>query len=121
MGDAEAFTRQAIKEVAGDGFAGGEADGMHQAVQAVPMLGQFGEGAFDLAVFGHVARQHDLAAEFGGELAHAVLEAVAHIGERQFGALLVTGARDAVGDGTVGKHPGDQDALAGEKAHVIVL
>ncbi|KAG1436594.1 hypothetical protein G6F57_020591 [Rhizopus arrhizus] len=75
VGDAEAFARQAVQEVAGDCFARGEADGVHQAVQAVPVLGQFGEGAFDLAVFGHVARQHDLAAEFGGEFADAVFEA----------------------------------------------
>uniref|UniRef100_A0A182MQ53 Uncharacterized protein n=1 Tax=Anopheles culicifacies TaxID=139723 RepID=A0A182MQ53_9DIPT len=118
VGDAEAFARQAVQEVAGDGFARSETDRVHQAVQAVPALGQVGEGGFDLAVFGDVAGQHDVAAEFGGEFGHAVLEAVTDVGEGQFGALLVAGARDAVGDGAVGKHPGDQDAFAGEKAHV---
>ena len=88
MGDAKAFARQAVQEVAGNGFARGEADGMDQAVQAIPVLAEFGEGAFDLAVFGHVAGQHDVAAEIGGEFAHAVLEAVADVSEGQFGALL---------------------------------
>jgi len=94
---------------------------VHQAVQAVPALAQFGEGGVDLAVLGHVAGQHDVAAERGGEFGDAFLEAVAHVGERQVGALVAAGARDAVGDGSVGKHPGHEDALAGEKAHVDVL
>ena len=84
------------------------------------MGAQFGEGRLDLAVLGHVAGQHDLAAELRREFRHAFLEPVAHIGEGELGALLMTGARDAVGDGTVREHPGDQNAFAGESPYSIL-
>jgi hypothetical protein len=115
--DAEALARQAVEEVAGDGLARREADGVHEAVELRPGLAQVGEQAVDLRVVGHVAVEDQRRAELGGELGDAVLEALALVAEGQFGALAVAGAGDAVGDGAVGQHAGDQQALAGEKAH----
>jgi hypothetical protein len=40
------------------------------------------------------------------------------IGESQFRAFAMTGLGDAVGDRAIGQQSGDQNFLAGEKAHV---
>ena len=71
----------------------------------------------DLGVVGDVAVEDERRAEFGGELGDALLEALALVAEREFGAFAAAGPGDAVGDRAVGEHAGDQEALAGEKSH----
>jgi hypothetical protein len=66
------------RNFAGDRFARSEADGVHEAIQAVPTLGQVGEQVGDLLVAGHVAVEGQLAAEFGSEFSDAVFEALAN-------------------------------------------
>ena len=112
MGGVEGFTADAVEKIAGQRFFGGEGDGVNQAVEAVPRLAQIGEHAGDFFIVLHVAAEHQLGAEAFGQLAYAVFEFVHHIGKRQLGALLVAGFGDAVGDGAVGNHAGDEDFLA---------
>jgi hypothetical protein len=74
VGDAEGLARDAIEEVSLDGFARGEGDRVHQSVEPVPALAQFGEQRVDLRVFGDVAGEDQLAAEFLGELGERSLK-----------------------------------------------
>ena len=78
---------------------------------------QVGEQLVDLRVVAHVAIEDQLGVEVRGEFGDAVLEALADVAEGQFGALRVAGLGDAVGDRAVRQHAGDQEFLAGEKAH----
>ncbi len=57
MGGTEGVARHAVEEVAFDGVGGRVGDGMNQAVQTVPALGQFVEQSVDLLVAGDVARE----------------------------------------------------------------
>ena len=91
--------------------------GMHQPVETVPLLAELLEEAGDLRVVLHVERVDQAAAEVGGELGDAVLEAVVLIGEGELGAFAVHGLGDAVGNRTVAEQTGDEDSFAGEKAH----
>src|SRR5690606_26336165 len=78
VGDPEVFTRQPVKQFAGNGFAGCETDGVHQPVKAVPLFAQLLEGVFDVFVAADVARNDDVGPEVGGELLDALFETVAH-------------------------------------------
>jgi hypothetical protein len=80
---------------------------------------EFGEQALDGGVVAHVAFEHQLGVEFGGEFSDAVLEAVADVAESQFGAFAMAGLGDAVGDGAVRKQARDEQALAGEESHAV--
>ena len=120
MGDAKAFARQAVEEVAGNRFAGGEADAVHKAVELGPGFGQVGEHGFDLGVVGHVTIEDQFGIEFGGEVGDAVFEALAHVAESQLSALLVAGFGDTVSDGAVGQHPCDQQFFTGQKTHCSI-
>src|SRR5690606_14331692 len=91
MRDAKGLSRQAIEEISCDGFARRKADGMDQSIKAIPVLAKLRENGFDLCVIGHVARQHDIAAELGREFTYAVLETITDVGECELCALLVTG------------------------------
>ena len=82
-----------------------------------PGLRQVGEELVDLRVVADVAIEDELRVEVGGEFGDAVLEALAHVAEGEFGAFAVAGPGDAVGDRAVVKHAGDQQAFAGEKSH----
>jgi len=115
--DPEALARQTLQEVAADRLARREADRVHQPVQAVPVPGQALEGGRDLGVMGHIAVERQLRAELARELADALLEALAHVRERELGTFAPAGTRNAVGDRAVRQHAGDQDALAGQERH----
>ena len=78
------------------------------------------EQRLDLVVVRDVAAQDGARAEVGGELDHPVLQVVVDVGERQRGAFALAGAGDAVGDGPVRQHTGDEDPAIGEKAHGTV-
>src|SRR3546814_3564525 len=92
---------------------------MYQAVQAVPPTLQACHRGLDLVVVGHIAGQHDRAAESGGEFADTVLETIAHICKCQFGALPMTCAGNAVSNGPVRQNAGDQNAFTFKKTHVV--
>jgi hypothetical protein len=94
---------------------------VHKAVKLAPYSAQIGKQLLDLSVVGNVAVKHQLGIEFGSKLGDAVLEALAHIAESQFGTLLVAGLGNAVGDGAVGQHASDQQLLAGQKPIVLLL
>ena len=73
----------------------------------------------DLRVVADVAVEDQFRAEVGGEFGDAVLEALADVAEGELGALFVAGLGDAVGDRAVGQNAGDQQFLAGKKAHEV--
>ena len=118
MRNAEVLAREAVQEVAGDGFARGKANAVHKAVEFGPHLAQVGKHAGNLLVAGYIAVKHQLGIELGSELGDAVLEALTHVAESQLGTLFVAGLGNAIGDGTVGQHAGDEQFLAGQKTHV---
>ncbi|MNJ63538.1 hypothetical protein D3C77_594500 [compost metagenome] len=122
MGDAEAVTGGDFGEVAVQLVARGEADGVDDAVQAIPLLAQLLEYLGDIRVVGDVAGEAHLGAgaPAGGELLDATLELVVLISERQFGAFTVHGGGDARGDRQFAGNADDQYALTGEKTHVLV-
>jgi hypothetical protein len=64
-----------------------------------------------------IAIEDQRRAEIGGKLGDAVLEALAHIAEGQFGALRMAGLGNAVGDRAVAQHAGDQQFFASRKTH----
>jgi acyl-CoA synthetase (NDP forming) len=72
VGDAEGFARDAVEEVAFDGFGRREGDGVHQAVEAVPALAEFEQASVDLLVAATSSGNGDVAVEFGGKLLDAV-------------------------------------------------
>ena len=117
MGDPERLARKSLEEVAGDRLLGSEADRVDEAIEGRPACAQGFEHCCDLAVVGDVAVEHQRRPELGGELADAILEALALIAERELGALAAERARDAVGDRPVGEDARNEQALAGEKAH----
>ena len=78
---------------------------MHEAVETVPVLAELGEQRVDLLVAADVAGKHQAGAEFRGEFGDAVLDALALVGEGQFGAFALACRSDAIGDGTVADQP----------------
>ena len=64
------------------------------------------------ALVGHVARQHELGADLGGERLDPLLDGVALIGERDLGALIGHGLGDAPGDRAVVGDAEHEAALA---------
>ena len=121
MRDAEGLAREAVEELARDRLARGEADRMHEAVEAFrPGLLQAGEQGLDLLVAADVAVEDELRAELGGGLGDAILEALAHVAEGELGALPMAGTRDAIGDRAVVQNARDEQALAGEESHAAV-
>ncbi len=119
MGDAEVLAGQALQVFALDRFARGEADRMHQDVEAIPALAQLGEDVVDLRVLGDVQRQHDVGVALLGGILDARLELVVLVGEGEFGALTEHRFGDAAGDRTLAGDTDDQGALAGQKSHRV--
>ncbi len=122
MGDLEAFTGGDFGEVAVELVARSEADRVHDAVQAVPLLAQFFEYARDLFIVGDVAGEAQLRARAptGSEFLDATLELVALVGESQFCTFAMHGGGDAGGNRKFAGNADDQYALTGEKTHVLV-
>ncbi|MNT02983.1 hypothetical protein D3C72_1374990 [compost metagenome] len=115
--DAEAVARQAVEEVAGDRLARRKTDGVHQAVQLIPVARQVAEDGADLFIAGHVAVEYQLAAELRRKLRDALLEAYTHIREGEDGAFAVASLGDAIGDGTVRQQARDEDFFALQESH----
>ena len=80
-----------------------------------------GERFLNLRIFGYVTGSDDTAAKLGGVLGNSILETIAGESERQLCTLLVASLGNAICDGTVGDHAGDQDTFASKKAHEFVL
>ena len=118
MRDAERLARQAVEKITCDRLARREGDRVHHAVERTPFLAQLREKRFDLGVARDVAGKRKAAAELARHAGDAILEALVLVRERELGALAPRGLGDAVGDRAVGEQAGDQDALAGEKAHL---
>ena len=121
MRDAEGVTGDAFEEIALDGFGRGVGDRMDEAVQSFPVLAEVDEQLLDLRVFGDVALEQQIAAEFGGELGDAVLEALVLVGKGQFCTFAVAGLGDAVGNRMLRQNAGDEDALLCEESHECSL
>ena len=119
MGDAEGVARDAVQEIALDGFGRRVGNGVNEAVEAIPALAEFDEYIVDLLVAADIEGDGDVAAKLGSELLDAVFEALGLVGEGEFRAFTVAGLGDAIGDGVLGQQTGDQDFLAGEKAHLM--
>ncbi|MNR03173.1 hypothetical protein D3C85_1190540 [compost metagenome] len=121
--DAETVTGGGFGEVAVQLVARGEADGVHDAVQAVPLLAQLFEDLGDFFIAGHVAREAQLRARTPAlcELFDTTLEFVVLISEGKLSALAMHGGSDAGCDGQLAGDTDDQYALTGEKTHVLLL
>ena len=94
---------------------------MHKAVKLWATPGEVGEHAFDLLVAGHVAVKNQLRVKLGGKVGDAVLEALAHVAEREFCALLVAGSWQCRRRWMVGQNARDEQLLAGQKPIVVLL
>ena len=68
---------------------------MHKAIERWPRLGQVGEHGIDLLIATDIAVEDQLRVELFGEFGDAVLEAITHIAEGQFGALALASLGDA--------------------------
>src|SRR5690606_18350843 len=118
MGLGEVLAGQPVQEAAGDGFARGEGDGVHQDVEAVaPVPAELFVHRRDLGVVGDVERERRSAAELGGRFLHPRLQLFILVGEGQFGTFAVHGLGNAVGDGTLAGDAGDQCTLALQETH----
>jgi hypothetical protein len=113
VGNAEGFTRDAVQEIAFDGFGRCKGDRMDKAVNAVPVLAELAIEGVDLCVFGDIALEYQLAVELGREFGNAVEEAFVLISEGEFRAFTMTGLGDAIGDGAVAQQSCKQDAFSG--------
>src|SRR3546814_9184195 len=93
VGNAEAFAGGGFGEVAVQLGARGEAHGMHDAVQAVPLLAQFFENLGDFFIAGHVAWKAQLRVRAPAlcELFDAPLAFVVLISEGKLSALAMHG------------------------------
>src|SRR5690606_18160660 len=119
VSNAEAFPADHVDVAAFQLVSGRKADGVHGDVQRIPVLAEARGQRFDFLIAGDVQRQHDVRAEFPGELLDARLELVADVGEREFRALTAHRLGDAPRDRTVGRESGYQRALALEKTHLL--
>ncbi len=54
MRDTKRFARYAIQKITFDRLGGGKGDGVHQAVQAIPLLGNFREKIVYLGILGYI-------------------------------------------------------------------
>ena len=62
------------------------------------MFSKLGKGGFDLTVFGDITGQHDAATEIGRKFFDSCFKTFANVGEGKFGALLVAGFGNAIGN-----------------------
>lgn len=115
--DAESVPTQRVEELARERLARREGDRMHQAVESIPALRELREHRVDLGIFRHVAREHQIRAEFLRQLHHPVSHALALIGECQVGTFPARGLRHAVCDRAAADESGNENFPAGEKSH----
>ncbi len=123
VGNAEAFTGGDFGEVAVQLVARSETNGVNDAIQAVPLLGQLDEYLLDFGVVGHIAGEAQLrtGAPAGSEFFNPAFQLFVLIGEGQFGALAVHGGGDAGGNGQFAGYANDEYALSAEKSHSAFL
>ncbi len=67
------------------------------------MCGQLAESGVNLLITADIAIEYQRAIELFGKTFNALLETLAHIGERQLGAFTLAGLGNAVGNRTIGK------------------
>ena len=99
----------------------GKADGMDEEVDRAPLLLQFRKGGVNAVEIFYIAIDEDLRAHTFRQWCQALSEGFALIGEGQFRPLAVAAFGHAIGNGAVADQTGDENFLAGEKAHVVVL
>ena len=83
------------------------------------MFTQVNENLVDFVVAGNVAAEHEFGTQFGGHFADALFQFVNNVGKRQIRALFAAGFGNAVSDGTLGNHAGDQDFFTLQKTHFL--
>ena len=101
----------------GDRFAGGEADRVHDAVERPPGVADAFDGGLNFFVAAHVHLEDEIAAELFGKGVNSVAGTVSRIGEGELGPFTMASLGDAVGNGTVGKQPRNQNLLTSKKTH----
>ena len=89
-----------------------EGDGVDEEIEPAPLGRELGEQRVDRRLVVHVARIDELGAEFGGQRLDPLLQGIALIGQRDFGALRGERLGDAPGDRPVVGHAEDEAALA---------
>ena len=118
---AEGFAADTVEKIAAQRFARGKADGVHEAVEAAPAFAQIGKSLLDFFVALHIAAEHQIGAQLFGHFAHTLFEFVDNISKGKLGALLVACFGDAVSDGALGNHAGNEDFFTLQKAHFLSL
>ena len=121
MGDFKAFTRDRVDVVAVELVGGSKANRVNETIERWPYFYQLAEQRFNARVFRHVARQHNVRVQRGGEIFHAAFQFVVLIRERQFGPFAVHRLGNAVGDGQFAGDAGNQDTFAGKKTHSVII
>ena len=117
MGNAKALASDRIDEAPLDLLSRGEANRVHQDVQAIPVLSQgFGQRR-QIGIDGDVAGEHDLAAKFGSGSFNTAAQTLILIGEGQFGPFAGHRGGNALGNGSIAGDTADQRTLASEKGH----
>ena len=90
---------------------------MHDAVERTPGVADAFHGGLNFFVAAHVHLEDEFAAELFGKSVNAVAGTVSRIGEGELGPFTMASLGDAVGDGTVGKQPRNQNLLTSKKTH----
>ena len=83
------------------------------------MFAQIGENLVDFVIAGNIAAEYEFGTEFGGHFADALFQFVHNVGKCQIRALFAAGLGNAVSDGTLGNHAGDQDFFTLQKTHFL--
>jgi hypothetical protein len=112
VGHTEGFAAGPFQEIAGNRFAGRIGHGVHQSVETVPTCGHRCHQVRNLGVVGDITGKDEAGAAFRCQVGNPILEALALVGERQFGPLSLTPAGNAVGDRPVRQQSQDQDPFA---------
>ena len=118
---AERLAADALEKIAGDGFARCERQGVHQAVEAVPMFSQLLKQLGDLGIARDFAGQRGHRTQLLRHVLGAIAEALVLVGESNLRAFAPRRLGNAVGDRAVGEEAGDEDALAGEQGHRPII
>lgn len=84
---------------------------------APPGVADAFHGGLNFFVAAHVHLEDEIAAELFGKGVNSVAGTVSRIGEGELGPFTMASLGDAVGNGTVGKQPRNQNLLTSKKTH----
>ncbi len=108
MGNGESLAGDGVDVLALQLLPRGEADGVNDAVQSVPVLGQSLECCIDLLVAGDIQWQDQVGFALARQVCDPGLKFLGLVGEGELRPLAMHGLCYAVGDGAVAGNAGDE-------------